>query len=88
MTAQILLGADQSTLFPHAVRNPTGELIQANQARLMRSKITGNYIIFGSGGRQLEHTESKTRGTRNNQLLDPESGKTHKHEILEAHTLD
>ena len=40
----------------------------------MRSEITGNYIIFGSGGRQLEHTESKTRGTRNNQLLDPESG--------------
>ena len=40
----------------------------------MRTEVTDNYIIFGSGGRQFEHTESKTRGTRNNQLLDPESG--------------
>ena len=30
VTAPILLGADQATLFPHAARNPTGELIQAN----------------------------------------------------------
>ena len=40
----------------------------------MLSEITGKYIIFGSGGRQLKHTESKTRGTRNNQPLNLESG--------------
>ena len=65
MTAQILLGADQATLFPHAVRNPA-ELLQVNQARLMRSETTGKYIIFGSGRKQLRHTESKTLGTGSN----------------------
>ena len=75
VTAQILLGADQAILFPHAVRNPTKKLIQAHQARLKHREITSNYILFGSGGRQLKHTESKTRGTINNYLLDPESGK-------------
>ena len=46
VTAQILLGADQATLFPHAVRNPTGELLQVNQARLMHSEITDKSNII------------------------------------------
>ena len=41
ITAQILLGANQATLFPHAVKDQTGSLHQINQARLMQSEITG-----------------------------------------------
>ena len=48
VTAKILLGADQATLFPHAVKDQTGSLLQINQARLMKSGITGKYIMFGS----------------------------------------
>ena len=51
VAAQILLGADQATLFPHAVTEQTGSLLQVNQARLMQSEITGRYIIFGSCSR-------------------------------------
>ena len=40
VSAQILLGADQATLFPHAVKDRTGSLMQINQARLMQSEIT------------------------------------------------
>ena len=46
IAAQILLGANQATLFPHAVKDQTGSLHQINQARLMQSEITGRYIIF------------------------------------------
>ena len=41
VTAQILLGADQATCFPHAVKDSTGELLRVDQARLMQSEITG-----------------------------------------------
>ena len=47
VTAQILLGANQATSFPQAVRDASGALLQVNQARLMKSKITGKYIMFG-----------------------------------------
>ena len=48
MTAQILLGANQATKFPQAVKDVSGELFQVNQARLMKSKITGKYIYLGA----------------------------------------
>ena len=41
IAAQILLGADQATLSPHAVKDQTGSLLQVSQARLMQSEITG-----------------------------------------------
>ena len=47
MTTQILLGANQATSFPQAVRHTSGALLQVNQARLMKSEITGKYIMFG-----------------------------------------
>ena len=46
VATQILLGADQATLFPHTVKDSTGALLQVDQARLMQSEITGKYIIF------------------------------------------
>ena len=46
MTAQILSGANQATSFPHAVKDATGALLQVDQARLMKSKITSKYVIF------------------------------------------
>ena len=46
VSAQILLGADQATLFPHAVKDQAVSLMQANQAGLIQSEITGRYIIF------------------------------------------
>ena len=47
MTAHILLGANQATRFPQAVKDASGALLQVNQARLMKSEITGKYIMFG-----------------------------------------
>ena len=44
--AQILLGANQATKFPQAVKDGSGDLLQVNQARLIKSEITGKYIIF------------------------------------------
>ena len=41
ITDQILLGADQATMFPHAVKEKKGSLHQISQARLMQSEITG-----------------------------------------------
>ena len=47
VTAHILLGANQATRFPQVVRDTSGALLQVNQARLMKSEITGKYIMFG-----------------------------------------
>ena len=48
LAAQILLGVDQATLFPHAVWDSKGALLQIDQAWLMQSEITGKFIIFRS----------------------------------------
>ena len=61
VTAQILLGANQATSFPQAVRDTTEALLQVNQARLMRSEITGKYIIF-------RHSNPSTSTEVSNQL--------------------
>ena len=71
VTAQILLGADQATLFPHSVKDSTGTLIQVDQARLMQSEITRKYIVFGSGRRHSRHTEDRNPGIRSTQFLYP-----------------
>ena len=74
--AQILLGADQAILFPHAVKHSTGALCQVDQARLMQSEITGNYIIFGSCRRYLRHTKDRNPWIRNNQFQENESSQS------------
>ena len=47
VAAHILLGANHATKFPQAVKDTSGTLLQVNQARLMKSEITGKYIMFG-----------------------------------------
>ena len=68
VSAQILLGADQATLFPHAVKDQTGSLMQINQARLMQSEITGRYIIFGACSRHNSHSRGRNPWVRSNQV--------------------
>ena len=73
VSAQILLGADQATLFPHAVKYHTGSLMQINQARLMQSEITGRYIIFGACSRHNSHSRSRNPWVRSNQVQQDKS---------------
>ena len=75
VTAQILLGPDQATCFPHAVKDSTGALLQVDQARLMKSEITGKYIIFRSSS-QSRPTENEILGIGNNQVYDPKISNT------------
>ena len=70
--AQILLGADQATLFPHAVKDQTGSLLQVNQARLIKSEITGKYIIFGSCGNNKICSGDRYKPDRINQTHERE----------------
>ena len=56
--AQILVGADKSKLFPLAERDRTGEPIETDKCRLMRSRITNKLILFGACD---EHEESQER---------------------------
>ena len=72
VAAQILLGADQATLFPRAVKDWTGSLLQVNQARLMQSEITGRYIIFGSCSRHKSHSKGRNTWVRSNQFQENE----------------
>ena len=60
LMAQILLEADQATLFPHEVKDQTRSLLQVNQARLIKSEITGKYIIFGSCGRNKIYSRDRS----------------------------
>ena len=46
--AQILVGADRSTLFPIAEMDHNGTPIETNKCRLMRSRITNRLILFGA----------------------------------------
>ena len=61
VSAQILLGADQARFFPHEARDEQGALLQTDNARLMQSEITGNFIIFGSCGRLLRQMTEESR---------------------------
>ena len=73
VSAQILLGADQARFFPHEVRDNRGNLMQTEQARLMRSTITGNYIIFGSCGKHSNEMDSSESWISANQVSTPRS---------------
>ena len=72
VAAQILLGADQATLFYHALKDWTGSLLQVNQAHLMQSEITGRYIIIGSCSRHKSHSRGRNTLVRSNQIQENE----------------
>ena len=46
--AQILVGVDMSRIFPVSVVNSDGTPVQTKNARLVRSMLTGRYLLFGS----------------------------------------
>ncbi len=48
VNAQILVGADRSKLFPITVTSPTGQPLETEKCRLMRSRITNKLILFGA----------------------------------------
>ena len=73
VTAQIPLGANKATSLRHAVKDSTGVLLQVDQARLMKSKITGKCIIFGSCNRHASHSTNRNTWIRNNQFQEGES---------------
>ena len=68
VSAQILLGADQARFFPHEARDKKGDLLQTEQARLMQSKITGSYIIFGSCGKHSKKADKSRLWITANQV--------------------
>ena len=48
LPAQILLGADCARIFPVNVVHPNGTPVQTKHCRLMRSVLTGHYLLFGA----------------------------------------
>ena len=46
--AQILIGCDMAQYFPASVLNSDGTPVQTKNARLIRSMLTGRYLLFGS----------------------------------------
>ena len=46
--AQVLLGTDRSYLFPAAVYNDRGNVVQTENCRLKKSYLTGRYLLVGS----------------------------------------
>ena len=46
--AQVLIGVDTSHVFPVSVVHADGTPVQTKDARLMRSMLTGRYLLFGS----------------------------------------
>ena len=63
-----LPSANKATFFPHKVRYEKGALLQTNQARLMQSKKTGNYILFGSCGKHSKQAGRKEPWIGSNQV--------------------
>ena len=55
--AQILVGADRSTLFPIAEMDSNGKPIETGKCRLMRSRITNKLIPFGAYEDNQDHQE-------------------------------
>ena len=57
---QLLIGADASSLFPVAVSNSEGYPLQSRNVCLMRSILSGRYILFGctDEGRNLNVTNN------------------------------
>ena len=46
--AQILVGVDMARVFPVSVVNEDGSPVQTKHARLVRSMLSGRYLLFGS----------------------------------------
>ena len=55
--AQILVGADKSTLFPIAEMDSNGNPIETGKCRLIRSRITNKLIPFGAYEDNQDHQE-------------------------------
>ena len=55
--AQILVGANRSTLFPIAEMDSNGKPIETNKCRLMRSRITNRLILFCAHEDNQDHQE-------------------------------
>ena len=68
VSAQILLGADQARYLPHEARYENGDLFQMEQAQLMQSAITGNYIIFGSCEQHSKRLDKNNSWIRTTQI--------------------
>ena len=47
LTAHNLLVANHATKFTQVVKDTSGTLLQVNQVRILKSEITGRYIMFG-----------------------------------------
>ena len=52
--AQVLLGTDRSYLFPAAVYNENGNVVQTKNCRLKKSYLTGRYLLVGSASPEDE----------------------------------
>ena len=46
--AQVLIGVDMTRVFPVSVVYSDGTPVQTKHARLVRSMLTGRYLLFGS----------------------------------------
>ena len=46
--AQVLIGVDMNRVFPVSVVHTDGTPVQTKHARLVRSMLTGRYLLFGS----------------------------------------
>ena len=57
--AQILVGADNATIFPHALKDADGSLVQTETCQLMQSSITNRLIMFGSNSENADSTEDR-----------------------------
>ena len=57
LPAQILLGADCARIFPVNVVHPNGTPVQTKHCRLMRSVLTGRYLLFGASEPSIQMLE-------------------------------
>ena len=55
--AQILVGADKSTIFPIAEMDSNGDPVETDKCRLMRSRITNKLIPFGACEDHQDHQD-------------------------------
>merc|ERR1712115_318296 len=80
--AQILVGADKSKLFPITVTSPTGEPIETEMCRLMRSRITNRLILFGACKDQEDELDRINAKTQIHQVQAVETEETNISSII------
>ena len=66
--AQILVGADKSTLFPIAEMDSNGDPVETDKCRLMRSRITNKLIPFGACEDHQDHQDMMETEAQVNQI--------------------